>query len=97
MALWVMLAFGIDKAAFSLTVQMTSYEDDGTIHRLPEAGKGQISTYVEAVDFLLKSYATYSNTAKAASEIPALRKTPVETSVQFADVFCTKFVCCGNV
>lgn len=75
---------------------MTSHEDDETIHRSPKAGKEQIPTYVEAVKFLLKSYAKDSSTARKALETAFQRKTPAEISVQFADVLCTKVFCCEN-
>lgn len=52
---------------------MTPYEDDGTTKRLSKAGEKQISMYVEAVNFLLKSYTTDSDIARATSKISVLR------------------------
>lgn len=73
----------------SLTVRTISYEDDETAKRQSKAGGEQISTYVKAICFLLKSYATNSNVAKARSETAALQKTSMKTSVLFADVLRT--------
>lgn len=70
-----------DGPTSSLTVRTTHYEDDRTTHRLPKAGEEWVSTYVEAVNILLKLYATDSNIAKAASETTALRKIPMVTPV----------------
>lgn len=52
MALWIMPTFMKDETATSLTVQMTSHKNDGTTHTLPKEDKEQISTYVEAANFL---------------------------------------------
>lgn len=71
-AFCTMLAFMKDKPASNLTVQMVSYKNNGTTHRLPMAGEGQISTYVEAVRLLLKSYATDSNISKTLLDIVCL-------------------------
>lgn len=79
-----------------LTIWITAYEDVGTTHRLLNAGKEQIYTYVEAVNFILKSYTTDSNIVTVASKIAALSTALMETSVQFADVLCTKVVRCGD-
>lgn len=65
---------------------MTPHNDDGTIHRQRKTGEEQIFTSVEAVDFLLKAYATDSNIAQTTSDIACVKKSSVETSVQFADV-----------
>lgn len=50
--------------AFILAVRTTFYEDDGNTLRQHERDKEQISTYAEAVNFLLKQYATDPNTTK---------------------------------
>lgn len=96
MALWIMPTSIKDGSAFSLTVQMMFYKNDGTAHRLPKAGEEQISTYAEAVNFLLKLYATGFNIPKATLEIAALRKTTMEAPVQFADILRPKVIRCGN-
>lgn len=52
--------------------------------------------YVEDVNFLLKLYATDPNIAKETFEVAAPRQTTMETSIHYADVLCTKEVCCEN-
>lgn len=74
MALWIMPKFMKSGPVSSLTVQMGLQKDDGTIHRLPKQSKEQITTYVEAVNFLLKSNVTDSNIAQTASSIACLKK-----------------------
>lgn len=96
MALRFIPTFVKDGPVSSLTVRVTPCKVDGTTHRLPMAGEEQIFMYVEAVNSLLKSYATDFNLARATSEVASLKTTPKETSVQFADVFPTKRVCCRN-
>lgn len=80
----------------SPVVWLNRYNYNNTSHRLPKAKEEQIFTYVKAVNFQLKSYATDSKIPKAILEIAAFKKIPIETSVQFADVLRTKVVCCGN-
>lgn len=63
-ALWTMPTFMKGKTAYSSTVLMNPYKDDETVHRLAMADNEQPCTYMEADDFLLKSYATDSNIAK---------------------------------
>lgn len=75
MALWTTRIFVKNRQAFILATQSTSYEDDGSNHRLHQAGKEQFSTYPEAVSFLSKLYATNSKIAKTTSKNAALRKT----------------------
>lgn len=96
MPLCIVPTFMKDGPVSSLTVEINLYEDDGTTHRLLKAGEKQISTFVEDFNFLIKSYTTESNIAKATLEIAALRKTPIETSVKFVDVLRTTVVRCGN-
>lgn len=78
--------------ASSLTVRRTLHKDEGTTHKMPKTGEDHISTYVRAVNFLLKSYATDSNIAKATSNIACLKNASMYTSVQFADVLRSKVV-----
>lgn len=80
--------------ASSLTAYMTPYENDRITHSLPKAGKEQISTCVETVSFLLKFYATDSDSSKATSKLSVLRKTTVVPSRQFPDVLRTKIARC---
>lgn len=46
-----------DGPALYLSV-WTLHKDDGTTHRVLKLGQKQISKYVDAVNFLLKLYAT---------------------------------------
>lgn len=65
---------------------MNRNKDDETTHRLPETNEGQISTYVEAFNFLLIFWATNLNIDKATSDIVCIKKTSIKTLVKFADV-----------
>lgn len=75
---------------------MTPHKGDGKTHKLPRTGEEQISTYVEAVRSLLKSYATHSDNAKVTSDMTCLKKASTETSVQFSNVLRSKAVPRGN-
>lgn len=66
-----------DEPASRLIVRMTPYKGDCTKKTLSRAGGEMIPTYVEAVKFLLQSYATDFNITKATPEIDVLRKTPM--------------------
>lgn len=63
-----------DGPASSLTVQTNSYKADGSTRILSKTGKAQVSLYVEALNFLLKSYFTVSNMATATPYIACLKK-----------------------
>lgn len=94
MVLWILPGFKEEGQEPNFTAQVTLHKDKGTTSRLPKWGEEQIFVYVKAVSFFLsKSYATGSNIAKETSDIACLEKTPIETSVQFADVFRSKVVC----
>lgn len=64
--------------------------------KLPKVDKEQILTYVDTINFLLSSYAKHSDIPKVPLETAASEKTPIETSVQFGEVFFIKVVCCEN-
>lgn len=96
MALWVMSTVMKDGPASSLAVGMSPHKDEETSHRLAKTSEEQSSMYVEAVCFLLKSHATYFNTAKTASDIACLKETSTETSVQFSDFLRSKVFHCEN-
>lgn len=85
-----------DGSASSLAVRMAPNGGGDSALHLPKAGGEQISTYIEAVNYLLKSYTTDANIFKATSEVANLRKARAETSVQFAEVLRDKVVRCGN-
>lgn len=91
-ALCVMPTFVRDRPASSLTAWISPHKDDGTAHRLQKTHEEQNSTYVEAVNFLLKSYAINYSNAMATSDIECLKKVSMDTSVQLADVFRLKVV-----
>lgn len=67
--------------ASSLTVCMTSHDDDETTHRLLRTGEEQFSMYVEAVSILLKYYAIVFSIAKASSDTASLKEASTKTSV----------------
>lgn len=96
MALCIMLKFSKDRLASSLTARTTLVKDKGVSARLPKAGEEQKSTYVEVVNYLLKSYATDSNIAKATSNKARLKKTWFETSKQFGGLLRSKVSRCGK-
>lgn len=75
---------------------MTPQKDAGATHRLPKTGEEQMSTYVKAATFLLKSYATGFDLVKATSATACLKKASMETSVQFVDALRSRFIQCGN-
>lgn len=56
----------------------------------------EISTYVEAVNHFLKSYATNVNVAEATAETSQLVKLTKESAVQFADAVRPKEAKRGN-
>lgn len=62
----------------------------------PEAGGGKIGAYVEAVNPLLKPYATNADIVKATYEISSIQKMPIEPQVEFVDAVRLKPVRCGN-
>lgn len=76
-----MPTFTKDGPASSLTVRMTPHKDE--FHTLPllKTSVKQITTYIEAVNYLLKSFATDANIVKATSKGARLRKATMETSV----------------
>lgn len=76
--------------------RMTSWGDALGERPLLKVEEEQITIYFKIVNYLLKSYATERNIAEATLEIALLKNAPNGTSVQFADVLRTKFVCCGN-
>lgn len=80
----------------SLTVRRAAYGDGNSALHLPNKAGEQILSYVEAVNYLLKSYVTDVKIAEATSEVADLWKVPVETSLQFADVLWVKNVRCEN-
>lgn len=63
---------------FSLTVCTTLHEDDEMTHRLPKTDEEEISTYVEAVIFFLKFYATVIKIAESNSVIACWKKILME-------------------
>lgn len=75
---------------------MNLFVDDGKTHRQSEASEEQNSTFVEAVNSLLKLYATDSNMASATLKIAVLRKTSMKTPVQLVYVLRIKVARCGN-
>lgn len=83
-----------DGPASSFAIQLTPRGDSALY--LPKTDRKQISSYVEAVNYLLKSYATDANIAKASPKEVNLRKAPPETSVQFSDVLRSKDIRCAN-
>lgn len=58
---------------------MTLQIGDELANRLSKAHEEQITTYLKAINFLLKSHATDFNLAKVKSEISALLKHSIET------------------
>lgn len=89
-------SFMKDAPSSNPTVRPTSLSDGWTSHRLPKTGVKQISTYVEAVNFLLKFYATDSNISKAAPEKVCLKIASMKNLIVFADVLPSKIVRWGN-
>lgn len=83
-----------DEPECSLTVEMSSYENGGTVNGMSTTGKEQIFIYDEEVKFLLKSYGTHFVTANGKYRSFFLRMTSMEVSVQFVNILCTKFVQC---
>lgn len=79
MHLWNMLAAMKDGPALSLTFQINHHKDNETTHRLRRTSEQQVSTYVEAVNVLLKFYATDSNIATATLNMASLKKALIET------------------
>lgn len=86
----------IGTASYQTVLMTLQKKNDETTHRLPKASEKQISIYVEATNFLLKFIATDSNIAMATSDKVCLKKTLMETSVQFASVLRSKIVRCGS-
>lgn len=62
------------RPAYSLTVPMSLHKDNGTTPRVPKTDDEQISTYLEALNLLVKGYATESNIAKRTSDIASFKK-----------------------
>lgn len=81
MALWIMPNFIKKRLASSMTDRMDPRGDAHGKNLLLKAGEEQITAYVEAVNYLLKSYATNSNITKVTLEIAWLKKVSNETSV----------------
>lgn len=71
---------------------MNGQEDKEVCGRVPKVDQKQVSTYVNAENLLLKSHASKSNTAKAASDIASSKKSPPETTVHSANDFRLKIV-----
>lgn len=82
--------------ASSLTAQMNLQKDDETSPSMLKTGKKQICRYVQAVNFLLESYETDPDIAKATYDIARLRSVSRKTSVLASDVFRSKVVRCGH-
>lgn len=79
----------------SSAVRITSDEYNGSILRLPNVRKEQISTFLKSVEFLLKSCVTDSNITKEALEVAALRKTPMEAHYSFWMSFAQRWSAVG--
>lgn len=82
--------------ASRLSVRMNRLGDGTEAYLFPQAGGEQIMIYVEALTYLLRSYMTDSNIAKAISAIAWLKKAFTGTLVQFAGVMWTKVARCRN-
>lgn len=65
---------------------MKPHKGGGTTPKLLVTGECHISTYLEAVIFLLKPYATDFDIAKTTPYITCLKQAPMNNFVQFADV-----------
>lgn len=71
----------------SVTFQMTLHSYKGATKKLSQAGREQISTCIDTLDLLLKSYETNPNIAKTTSRTTQSKKTWRETSRKLADIF----------
>lgn len=85
-----------DGPALKLTASITLSKDSLSKYPLPKIKKERVTTYVVAVNYFLKSYATESNIVNATFEISALRKAENETIAQFVGVQRTKVLRCEN-
>lgn len=81
-----------DGLASILTARMSPWGDAKGKYPLLQVDEKQITTYFEAVNYLLKFYAMDHNIAKAISDISLLKTASNEISVQFADVLKMKVV-----
>lgn len=96
LALWILPNFmkaGLCASFNDLIVLIWVSRD---AYAMLRADGDRIGTYVEAMNHVMKSYATNANTAKAMSETSRRRKMPIESVVQFKDAVSLKSVTCGN-
>lgn len=86
--MWFQLLFMAKSPEASLTIRLTSTKEVNapTIVRPRTNGRKRIYRNVEAVNFLLNSYATDAMMAKVALKIDSFRKFRSQMAVQFADV-----------
>lgn len=91
-AMWL-LQFSIKKfQAASLTIRLTRKQGDD-IPNMMDRGRDEqerIHTYIEAVNYLLRSYATDDAKARASSKTESLKKLTHQNAVQYAKVLKNK-------
>lgn len=95
MAQRILFIFKNENHLPSLTIQMSRCENNKIFNRLQGEGEKQ-STFIIAMIFLLRFYATESINEKVRSQVDIWKKTVFETAVQFTGVLRYRIVCCGN-
>lgn len=96
--MWRLLFFVTRSPVASLTIRLTPTNSDGVPLLLRQGieDRERIYTYIDAVSYLLNSYATDDVIAKAASEIESCEKYNNNTAVQFVEALKDKALKCED-